>query len=65
VALPAGVDAYVPGGVGVVEVEQAVRFCRGIGRYWFFRVAAVQACAECKGKKYGYAGKGADGWKFP
>ncbi len=65
VALPAGVDAYVPGGIGVVEVEEAVCFYRRVGHYRFFRVAAIQARRQDDGKEYGYVGEVADSWNFP
>lgn len=65
VALPAGIDAHIPGRVGVVEVEQAVCFCRRIGHYRFLGIAAIQARRQDDGKEDGYIGKVADGLNFP
>jgi hypothetical protein len=65
-ALLAGVDAHVPGGVGVVEVKEVFCFGRWVGHNRFFgTIAAIQARKQDDDNKNGYIGKVADGWNFP
>ena len=64
VALLTGINAHVPGRIGVVEVKQAIRLWGDVAYYRIFRIAAVQARTYGEGKEYGYVSKVADDWKF-
>lgn len=65
VALLAGVDAHIPGRVGMVEVKQAVCFYRNISDCGFFGITTIQARRQDDGKEYAYVGEVTDGWNFP